>query len=112
VRSIRVLILRLVRENPAWGYRRVHDELAAAPKLDVLLACDFIETVTLNGQRQHILAVIEHATRRVRVLGATATHNAATIAEAELSRCLLNGQMTAPGAEADVRLGTRLVLVA
>jgi hypothetical protein len=25
----------------------------------------------LNGQRRHILAVIEHATRRIRVLGAT-----------------------------------------
>ncbi|MFI7114789.1 hypothetical protein ACIBK9_51350 [Nonomuraea sp. NPDC050227] len=36
---------------------------------DALLACDFIETITLNGQRQYILAVIEHATRRVRVLG-------------------------------------------
>ncbi|MBO3753010.1 hypothetical protein J5X84_43790 [Streptosporangiaceae bacterium NEAU-GS5] len=39
---------------------------------DVLLACDFIEKVTLTGQRQYILAVIEYATRRVRVLGATA----------------------------------------
>ncbi|MGW4956423.1 hypothetical protein ACWEPL_04255 [Nonomuraea sp. NPDC004186] len=39
---------------------------------DAPLACDFIETVTLNGQRQYILAVIEHATRRVRVLGTTA----------------------------------------
>src|SRR4051794_9232548 len=27
VRSIRVLVLRLVWENPHWGYRRVHGEL-------------------------------------------------------------------------------------
>jgi putative transposase len=39
---------------------------------DALLACDFIETVTLTGRRQYILAVIEHATRRIRILGTTA----------------------------------------
>ncbi|MEV0615112.1 integrase core domain-containing protein [Nonomuraea sp. NPDC050404] len=107
VRSIRALILRLVRENPGWGYRRVHGELTTlgitvAPstvweilkqpgldpaaerasttwadflrsQADALLACDFIETVILNGQRQYILTVIEHADRRVRMLGTT-TH--------------------------------------
>ncbi|MEU3737037.1 hypothetical protein AB0E78_08210 [Streptomyces sp. NPDC032198] len=101
-----MLILRLVRENPPWGYRRVHGELATlgiqiaastvweiltsegidpAPdraattranflgsQADALMACDFIETVPLTGQRQYILAVIEHATRRVRILGTIA----------------------------------------
>jgi putative transposase len=116
VRSIRVLILRLVRENPGWGYRRVHGELTTlgieiapstvweilkqagvdpAPErasttwadflrsqADALLACDFIETVTLSGQRQYILAVIEHATRRVRVLGTTAHPSANWVTQA------------------------------
>jgi putative transposase len=44
--------------------------------------CDFIETVTLDGQRQYILAVIEHATRRVRVLGTTAHANASWVIQA------------------------------
>ena len=33
---------------------------------------DFVETVTLTGQRQYILAAIHHAGRRVRILGAAA----------------------------------------
>lgn len=115
VRSIRALILRLVRENPVWAYRRVHGELATlgiqvaastvweiltaegidpAPdraatiwadflrsQADALLARDFIETVTLTGRRQYILAVIEHATRRVRILGTTAHPTAAWVTQ-------------------------------
>jgi hypothetical protein len=36
---------------------------------DGLLACDFLETVTLSGARMYVLAVIEHHTR---ILGVTA----------------------------------------
>jgi putative transposase len=37
-----------------------------------ILAADFFETVTLTGARMYVLAVIEHASRRIRILGATA----------------------------------------
>jgi putative transposase len=114
-RSIRVLVLRLVRENPGWGYRRVHGELlvlglkvaastvweilkdagigpaperasstwaALRSQADALLACDFFETVTLGGARMFVLAVIEHHSRRIRVLGATAHPTASWVAQA------------------------------
>ncbi|MFC5673659.1 hypothetical protein [Streptomyces incanus] len=43
---------------------------------------DFIETVTLTGQRQYVLAAIEHATRRVRILGTTAHPSAPWVIQA------------------------------
>jgi hypothetical protein len=52
---------------PGDGSRQLPTHTGRRP-----LACDFIETVTLTGRRQYILAVIEHATRRVRTLGTTA----------------------------------------
>jgi transposase InsO family protein len=116
VRSIRALVLRLARENPSWGYRRLHGELLVlgvkvaastvweilkdagidpAPdracttwvdflrsQADALLACDFLETVTLSGARMFVLAVIEHRTRRIRILGATAHPCASWVAQA------------------------------
>ncbi|MFC0112209.1 hypothetical protein [Kibdelosporangium aridum] len=39
---------------------------------ETILAMDFIETVTLTGQRQYILAAIHHAGRRAHILGTTA----------------------------------------
>ena len=106
----------MVRENPGWGYRRIHGELLVpgvkvaastvweilkdagidpAPEratstwagflrsqADALLACDFFETVTLSGARMYImLAVIEHRTRRIRVLGATAHPTASWVVQ-------------------------------
>ena len=47
-----------------------------------LLACDFFETVTLSGVRLHVFAVIEHASRRIRILGATAHPAASWVAQA------------------------------
>jgi putative transposase len=116
LQSIRILVLRLAKENPSWGYRRLHGELLVlsvkvaastvweilrdagidpAParssstwaaflrsQADALLACDFLETVTISGARMYVLAVIEHATRRIRILGATAHPTASWVAQA------------------------------
>ncbi|MFG2524429.1 integrase core domain-containing protein [Streptomyces sp. NPDC048527] len=116
VHSIRTLILRLARENPSWGYRRLHGELLAlgvkvaastvweilkkagidpAPErasstwadflhsqANALLACDFFETVTLSGARLYVFAAIEHASRRIRILGATAHPTASWVVQA------------------------------
>ena len=49
---------------------------------DALLACDFFETVTLTGAHLYVLAVIEHASRRVRILGATPHPTASWVAQA------------------------------
>src|SRR6266704_1967438 len=106
-RNIRALVLRLARENPGWGYRRIHGELAGlgvkiaastaweilknagidpAPRrtghawphflrsrAEAILACDFFTADLLDGSQAYVLAVIEHATRRIRILGAPCT---------------------------------------
>jgi putative transposase len=103
--NIKVLVLRLARENPEWGYRRIHGELAGlgakvaastvweilrnagidpAPRrsgptwpqflrspAEAIVACDFFTVDLPDGTRAHVLAVIEHATRLIRILGVT-----------------------------------------
>src|SRR5437764_16479 len=105
-RNITALVLRLARENPQWGYRRIHGELAglgvkvaastvweilkasginpgrrrAGPtwsqflhsQAEAILACDFFTVDLLDGTQVYVLAVVEHTTRRSRILGAPA----------------------------------------
>jgi putative transposase len=93
------------RDNPEWGYRRIHGELAGlgvkvaastvweilksngidparrrtAPtwsqflrsQAEAILACDFFTADLLDGSQAYVLGVIEHATRRIRILRVT-----------------------------------------
>jgi putative transposase len=65
-------ILREARIDPAPDRAATTWTHFLRSQAHALLAADFIETVTLTGARMYILTVIEHASRRIRVLGITA----------------------------------------
>ena len=107
--------MRLAGENPAWGYRRIHGEIAGlgvriapstvweiltragidpAPRrtgptwaqflrsqAEAIIATDFFTVDLLNGAQVYCLAVIEHATRRIHIVGATANPTAAWVTQ-------------------------------
>ena len=70
-------ILREHGVEPAPGRAQTTWATFLRAQAEALLACDFFETRTLSGARLHVFAVIEHATRRIRILGATAHPTAA-----------------------------------
>ena len=75
-------ILRQAGIDPAPDRARTTWASFLRSQADGLLACDFLETVTLDGTRQFVLAVIEHATRQIRILGATPQPTASWVVQA------------------------------
>jgi len=75
-------ILRQAGIDPAPGRTATTWASFLRSQASALLACDFLETATLTGTRLFVLAVIEHATPRIRILGATPHPTAAWVAQA------------------------------
>lgn len=100
-RDLEQLVVRLATENPTWGYRRIHGEVAGLGASSVwailerhgidpaprrtgptwakfltaqargILACDTFVVDTVLLRQVHVLFFIEHATRRVHLAGVT-----------------------------------------
>ncbi len=72
-RSIARLVVRLARENPLWGHRRIHGELI---KLGVSVApstvWEILHVDTVLLKRLYVLVFIEHGTRCMHLGGVTA----------------------------------------
>jgi putative transposase len=128
--QVRELVLRLARDNPTWGCRRIQGELAGlgyrlapstiwsiltkagagpAPRRDGpkwsefltaqakgILACDFLHVDTIGLTRIYVLFLMEVATRRVYLLGATTNPTGQWVAQQTRNLMLDLGKRASP----------------
>jgi putative transposase len=66
------LIPRVANIQPAPHRDHLTWAIFLRSQTHALPAADFFETNTLTGAQLSVLVIIEHATRRIRILGATA----------------------------------------
>jgi putative transposase len=126
--ELRELVLRLARDNPTWGCRRIQGELAGlgyrlapstiwailtkagvgpAPRragptwtefltaqAKGILACDFLHVDTIGLTRIYVLFLIEVASRRVHLLGATTNPSGQWVAQQARNLMLDLGERT------------------
>src|ERR1019366_2648934 len=64
-------ILKASGINPAQGRTGPTWPQFLRSQAEAILACDFFTAGLLNGTQAYVLTVIEHATRRIRILGVT-----------------------------------------
>ncbi|MGW2064561.1 integrase core domain-containing protein [Streptomyces sp. NPDC001937] len=75
-------ILRAHAIEPAPERDRQTWAMFLRSQAHAILACDFFTATTLNGASVYVFAVIEHANRRVRILGVTTHPTAAWVIQA------------------------------
>ena len=84
------------RTWPAWSQ-------FLRSQAEAILACDFFTVDMLDGTQAYVLAVVEHATRRIRILGLTVHPTGQWTAQQARNLIMDLGDQAGPGQVHDPR---------
>ena len=75
-RNIKALVLRLARENPGWGYRRIHGELAGlGVKIAASTAWEILNKAGMDPAPQQCrYSIVHYSVGALRCQGPQSTH--------------------------------------